>query len=105
MEEEEEEEPHLCWQWSHHLQLWQNRLMQFWDIKTFIFFPHKWLDLILKIFFVDCPQGDFADDGTETHFMVGEHECCIKATSSGKKKNGIVHYLLLDGEKIPASTQ
>lgn len=45
------------------------------------------------------------DDGTETHFMVGEHECCIKATSSGKKKNGIVHYLLLDGEKIPASTQ
>lgn len=51
------------------------------------------------------PQGEFVDDGTETHFTVGEHECCIKATSGGKKKNGIVHYLLLDGEKIPASTQ
>ncbi|XP_035533614.1 fas apoptotic inhibitory molecule 1-like [Morone saxatilis] len=49
--------------------------------------------------------GEFVDDGTETHFMVGEHGCCIKATSSGKKKSGIVHYLLLDGEKIPASTQ
>ncbi|XP_051282885.1 fas apoptotic inhibitory molecule b [Dicentrarchus labrax] len=49
--------------------------------------------------------GEFVDDGTETHFMVGEHECCIKATSSGKKKSGIVHYLLLDGEKIAASTQ
>ncbi|XP_044200399.1 fas apoptotic inhibitory molecule 1-like isoform X1 [Thunnus albacares] len=50
-------------------------------------------------------MGEFVDDGTETHFMVGEHECCIKATNSGKKKSGIVHYLLLDGEKIPASTQ
>ncbi|KAM8722936.1 fas apoptotic inhibitory molecule 1-like [Acanthopagrus latus] len=49
-------------------------------------------------------MGEFVDDGTETNFTVGEHDCCIKATSSGKKKNGIVHYLLLDGEQIPAST-
>lgn len=52
-----------------------------------------------------CPQGEFVDDGTETHFMVGEHECCIKATSGGKKNSGIVHFLMLDGEKVPASTQ
>lgn len=70
-----------------------------WGLKTFI------LILKLCVFGLDCPQGEFVDDGTETHFMVGEHECCIKALSSGKKKNGIVHYLLLDGEKIPASTQ
>ncbi|KAG7231527.1 hypothetical protein INR49_011586 [Caranx melampygus] len=50
-------------------------------------------------------MGEFVDDGTETHFMVGEHECCIKAMSSGKKKSGIVHCLLLDGEKVAASTQ
>lgn len=37
--------------------LWQNRLMQFWDIKTIIFFPHKWLDLILKIFFCGLSSG------------------------------------------------
>ncbi|XP_029376752.1 fas apoptotic inhibitory molecule 1-like [Echeneis naucrates] len=49
--------------------------------------------------------GEFVDDGTETHFMLGEHECCIKATSSGQKKSGIVHYLLLDGQRVPASTQ
>ncbi|KAG7232046.1 hypothetical protein INR49_009955 [Caranx melampygus] len=49
--------------------------------------------------------GGVCDDGTETHFMVGEHECCIKAMSSGKKKSGIVHCLLLDGEKVAASTQ
>lgn len=50
-------------------------------------------------------QGEFVDDGTETRFTAAGHECCIKATSGGKKKNGIVHHLLLDGEKIPASTQ
>ena len=47
-------------------------------------------------------QGEFVDDGTETHFSVGDHECCIKATSGGRKKSGIVHYLLLDGETMPA---
>ncbi|XP_017259996.1 fas apoptotic inhibitory molecule 1 [Kryptolebias marmoratus] len=49
--------------------------------------------------------GEFVDDGTETHFMLGDHSCCIKATSSGKKKSGIVHSLLLDGEKGPAPVQ
>ncbi|XP_047432259.1 fas apoptotic inhibitory molecule 1-like [Mugil cephalus] len=48
--------------------------------------------------------GEFVDDGTETFFTVGEHECCIKTTSGGKKKSGIIHHLLLDGEKIPASS-
>ncbi|CAG00856.1 unnamed protein product, partial [Tetraodon nigroviridis] len=46
--------------------------------------------------------GEFVDDGTETRFSLGEHECCIKTTSMGKKKNAIVHLLLLDGEKVPA---
>ncbi|XP_034721558.1 fas apoptotic inhibitory molecule 1-like [Etheostoma cragini] len=54
-------------------------------------------------------MGEFVDDGTETCFMLGGHECCIKAASGGgekkKKKNSILHFLLLDGEKIPASTQ
>lgn len=51
-----------------------------------------------------CPQGEFVDDGTETSFSLGVHECCIKATNTGKKKNAIVHLLLLDGVKVPAST-
>ncbi|KAL6456109.1 hypothetical protein MHYP_G00359600 [Metynnis hypsauchen] len=44
--------------------------------------------------------GEFADDGTETHFAVGNHECCIKATSTGKKRTGITHSLLVDGTRI-----
>ncbi|XP_034035619.1 fas apoptotic inhibitory molecule 1-like [Thalassophryne amazonica] len=49
--------------------------------------------------------GEFADDGTETNFLVGEHECCIKAASSGKKNSSIHHFLLLDREKVAASAQ
>lgn len=44
------------------------------------------------------------DDGTETHFAIGEHECFIKAISSGKKRGGIVHHLIVDGEKVSAYT-
>ena len=51
------------------------------------------------------PQGEFVDDGTETHFSVGDHDLCIKSASSGKKKSGILHYLMVDGERVPASTQ
>ncbi|CAB1327610.1 unnamed protein product [Coregonus sp. 'balchen'] len=46
-------------------------------------------------------EGEFVDDGTETHFTVADHECCIKALSSGKKRAGIVHYLMVDGEAVP----
>lgn len=55
--------------------------------------------------FIVRPQGEFVDDGTETSFSLGEHECCIKATGTGKKNKAIVHFLMLDGEKVPASTQ
>ncbi|KAK3557248.1 hypothetical protein QTP70_026094 [Hemibagrus guttatus] len=44
--------------------------------------------------------GEFTDDSTETHFVVGKHECCIKATGSGKKRNGVIHTLLVDGTKV-----
>lgn len=83
----------------------QNKII--WHLRRSYFFPRDLLDLNLALCLIlgARPQGEFVDDGTETHFTVGEHECCIKAASGGKKKNGIVHYLLLDGEKIPASTQ
>ncbi|XP_062236339.1 fas apoptotic inhibitory molecule b [Platichthys flesus] len=48
--------------------------------------------------------GEFVDDGTETRFLLGEHKCCIKATGN-RKKSGIVHHFLLDGEEIPAPAQ
>ncbi|KAI4900090.1 hypothetical protein NFI96_027149 [Prochilodus magdalenae] len=50
-------------------------------------------------------MGEFADDGTETHFVVGNHECCIKATSTGKKRHGIIHSLFVDGTKVLEATE
>ncbi|KAM3585262.1 uncharacterized protein V6R79_012449 [Siganus canaliculatus] len=47
--------------------------------------------------------GEFVDDGTETNFTMKGHECCIKACSSGRKRSGIIHCFLLDGEKVPAA--
>ncbi|XP_024048271.1 fas apoptotic inhibitory molecule 1 isoform X1 [Terrapene carolina triunguis] len=45
--------------------------------------------------------GEFVEDGTETHFSVGDHDCCIKAVSSGKRREGIIHTLIVDDREIP----
>lgn len=45
--------------------------------------------------------GEFVDDGTETHFTWGNHTCYVKAISSGKRKDGIIHSLIIDGNEIP----
>lgn len=49
--------------------------------------------------------GEFSDEGTETHFAVGDHECCIKATSSGKKRKGISHSLYVDGTRAMEASE
>lgn len=45
------------------------------------------------------------DDGTETHFTLSEHTCCIKAVSSGKRRDGIVHTLIVDGTEVAECTE
>ncbi|XP_070349505.1 fas apoptotic inhibitory molecule 1 isoform X3 [Equus asinus] len=49
--------------------------------------------------------GEFVDDGTETHFGLGKHACYIKAVSSGKRKEGIVHTLIVDNREIPEASE
>ncbi|KAG7503582.1 hypothetical protein JOB18_041284 [Solea senegalensis] len=49
--------------------------------------------------------GEFVDDGTETHFTLGDHNCCVKAVSSGKRRDGIIHTLLVDGTEIAECTE
>uniref|UniRef100_A0A0N4ZUS6 Fas apoptotic inhibitory molecule 1 n=1 Tax=Parastrongyloides trichosuri TaxID=131310 RepID=A0A0N4ZUS6_PARTI len=44
--------------------------------------------------------GEFVDDGTETHFVFNNTECCIKNCSSGKKKIGVIHKLYINGKEI-----
>ncbi|CAJ0952824.1 unnamed protein product [Ranitomeya imitator] len=50
-------------------------------------------------------DGEFVDDGTETHFTLGDHDCCIKAVSSGKRREGIIHTLIVDEREIPESVE
>ncbi|NXY49523.1 FAIM1 protein, partial [Ceuthmochares aereus] len=49
--------------------------------------------------------GEFVEDGTETHFSLGDHSCCIKAVSSGKRKEGIIHTLIVDDREIPEAVE
>ncbi|XP_043851218.1 fas apoptotic inhibitory molecule 1 isoform X1 [Dromiciops gliroides] len=49
--------------------------------------------------------GEFVDDGTETHFTINNHECYIKAVSSGKRKEGIIHTLIVDDKEIAETFQ
>ncbi|ESO96440.1 hypothetical protein LOTGIDRAFT_115761 [Lottia gigantea] len=49
--------------------------------------------------------GEFVDDGTETHFQICSHPAYIKACSSGKRKTGIVHTLIVDDNEIPIAKE
>ncbi|KAL4228835.1 hypothetical protein ACF0H5_011876 [Mactra antiquata] len=46
--------------------------------------------------------GEFTDEGTETHFALGNtfHSAFIRATSSGKRRTGIIHQLFVDDIEV-----
>lgn len=55
------------------------------------------------IYFV---QGEFVEDGTETHFAIGEGTpAYIKAVSSGKRKSGIIHTLFINNAEVPLANE
>ncbi|KAF2364250.1 Fas apoptotic inhibitory molecule 1 [Trinorchestia longiramus] len=48
---------------------------------------------------------EFVDGGTETHFDVCGTPACIYARSSGSRREGIIHALVLDGEQVPEAIE
>ncbi|KAE8748424.1 hypothetical protein FOCC_FOCC004857 [Frankliniella occidentalis] len=48
--------------------------------------------------------GEFVEDGTETHFTLGSWPAIIKAVSSGNRREGIVHSLIVNDRLIPEAT-
>ena len=61
--------------------------------------PHTCVDNLLS-------QGEFVEDGTETHFAIGDGiPAYIKAVSSGKRKSGIIHSLFINNAEIPLATE
>ncbi|CAB4062848.1 Fas apoptotic inhibitory molecule 1 [Lepeophtheirus salmonis] len=45
--------------------------------------------------------GEFVEDGTETHFALGNTPAFIKTASSGHKRTGMLHALIIDNHEIP----
>lgn len=45
--------------------------------------------------------GEFTDDGTETHFAISNQPAYIKAVSSGKRRQGIIHKLFVEDSEVP----
>ena len=56
----------------------------------------------LTTFTCDCPtvQGEFAENGTETHFSVGSYSVFIKSVSSGNKMRGLLYSLNIEGQEF-----
>lgn len=49
--------------------------------------------------------GEFVDDGTETHFDLGGHPAYIRAVSSGNRREGLIHCLVVDDVEIPEAVE
>ncbi|XP_023338740.1 fas apoptotic inhibitory molecule 1 [Eurytemora carolleeae] len=49
--------------------------------------------------------GEFTDDGTETHFTIGNEPACVRAISSGHKRGGIIHSLWVHDVEVPEYTE
>uniref|UniRef100_A0A0B6ZCF4 Fas apoptotic inhibitory molecule 1 n=1 Tax=Arion vulgaris TaxID=1028688 RepID=A0A0B6ZCF4_9EUPU len=49
--------------------------------------------------------GEFVDDGTETHFEIENHSAYIKGTTTGKRRDGVVHQLFVDDTEIPPAKE
>jgi hypothetical protein len=52
-----------------------------------------------------CLQGEFVEDGTETHFTLGDIPAYIKAVTSGKRREGIIHSLIVNNTVIPEANE
>lgn len=48
---------------------------------------------------------EFADNGTETCFMIEDKQAVIRAVTSGKRREGIIYSLFLGDVQIPDATE
>ena len=45
--------------------------------------------------------GEFTDEGTQTHFAIGSQPAYVRAVSSGNKRSGILHSLVVHDTEVP----
>lgn len=62
--------------------------------------------LCTRTLFTYFVQGEFVEDGTETHFAIGDGTpAYIKAVSSGIRKSGIIHSLFINNLEVPLAKE
>ena len=49
-------------------------------------------------------QGEFVDDGTDTHFEQDGIHFILMARASGNKRDGLVHSLMANGNLLPETS-
>ena len=49
-------------------------------------------------------QGEFTDEGSETHFSVGSHSAFVRTVSSGNKMRGLLHTLHIGDTELEPVT-
>jgi Fas apoptotic inhibitory molecule (FAIM1). len=57
---------------------------------------------LFRLFFLHF-QGEFVENGTETHFTIGDTPAYIKAVSSCNKKEGLLYSLIVNDNVVPPS--
>ncbi|RUS75885.1 hypothetical protein EGW08_016344 [Elysia chlorotica] len=87
----------------------QSRIMRTWvlyigGVDTRVVLEKDTLDVWVNGAKVET-TGEFVDDGTETHFQIGSHSAFIKAKTTGRRRDGIVHELYVDEIEIPLATE
>jgi hypothetical protein len=50
-------------------------------------------------------HGQFVEGGSETHFVLGRHTAFIRASSSGNRREGILHTLIVNQSMIPEALE
>ena len=50
-------------------------------------------------------QSEFADNGTDTCFVVDDKQAVIKAVTSGKRREGIIYSLFMGDVQIPDAAE
>lgn len=72
-----------------------------WLLLFFPFIIIIFTALFIRYFF----QGEFVEDGTETHFSLGPFPAFIKTVSSGNRREGLIHSLIVNERVIPEATE
>lgn len=57
--------------------------------------------LLLITYWHFISQNDFGDDGGRIDFLLGSHKARIRTGSSGVRKEGMYHILIVNGEIVP----